>query len=92
MNRNILIFLILITNCCAQNPEWINFTNGDRVFDILCSGNNVWIGTDGGLIKFDKVTNKMSFCNRANANLPDNHVTCTLSSDPLKKYHMASPC
>lgn len=68
----LLFFISFLTK--AQGPEWINLTNGDKVFSILSSGNNLWIGTDGGLVKLNKETEDLTFFNRANANLPDNHI------------------
>ena len=70
----ILLMLILLLQCYSQNPEWINLTNGDRVYDLLSFKNNLWIGTDGGLVKLNKTTEEISFYNRANAALPDNHI------------------
>ncbi|MFO7447313.1 MAG: two-component regulator propeller domain-containing protein [Ignavibacteriaceae bacterium] len=80
MKKYIYIGLFLFFNCYAQNPEWINLTNGDKVFDIISSGNYLWIGTDGGLVSLDKTTDKLTFFNRGNANLPDNHIR-TLAMD-----------
>jgi ligand-binding sensor domain-containing protein len=69
-----LVFLVFCDVIYSQNPEWLNYTNGDEVFAIVSSGNNLWIGTDGGLVKLDKTTEEITFYNRANANLPDNHI------------------
>lgn len=70
----------MVLQCYAQNPEWINLTNGDQVFALVSSGNDLWIGTDGGLVKLNKTTEEITFYNRANANLPDNHIR-TLAID-----------
>jgi len=80
MKNLIFVILILTVQYYAQNPEWINLTNGDKVFSIVSSGNNLWIGTDGGLVKLNKETEEIAFYNRANANLPDNHIR-TLAID-----------
>jgi ligand-binding sensor domain-containing protein len=58
----------------AQTPEWINLANGDKVFCIKDAGDNLWIGTDGGLVKLNKVTENINYYNRANAGLPGNHI------------------
>jgi len=80
MKRLIYIFLVFTMQCYAQNYEWINLTNGDKVTAIISSGNNLWIGTDGGLVKLNKSNDSITFYNRANANLPDNHIR-TLAID-----------
>ncbi len=73
--KKIFYFILIFTaQQLAQNPEWINLTNGDKVLSIVSSGNNLWVGTDGGLVKINKETEEIAFYNRANANLPDNHI------------------
>ncbi len=76
MRRIIYCLLILTLQCYAGNPEWINLTNGDDVFALANAGNILWVGTDGGLVKLDKTTGGLTLYNRANANLPDNHIRC----------------
>lgn len=80
MKKLVYILLVFALPCYAQNPEWINLTNGDQVSAIVSSGNDLWIGTDGGLVKLNKTTEELTFYNRANANLPDNHMR-TLAID-----------
>jgi len=58
----------------AQNPEWLNYTSPERIYALVDDGDKLWIGTEGGLAKLDKTTGEFSFYNRANANLPDNHI------------------
>ena len=74
MKKIICCIIFFTLQCYSQNPEWINLTNGDKVFSIVSAGNNLWIGTDGGLVKLNKETDEIAFYNRANANLPDNHI------------------
>ncbi len=76
MKKTILLFLLFFNiTYFTQNKEWINLTNGDMVTSILEGGNNIlWIGTDGGLVKFNKETEEIIHYNRANANLPGNHI------------------
>jgi ligand-binding sensor domain-containing protein len=68
-------FLMLFTlNVSAQNPQWMNFTNGDAVNDIARLGNTLWIATMGGLVEYDKTTGQSVFYNKANSGLPANEV------------------
>lgn len=70
-----LICLFLYNNSLlSQNPEWKNYTNGDKVFDILDNDQFLWIGTWGGLVKLNKNTEQTTFYNRANSGIPDNHI------------------
>lgn len=80
MKKLVYILLVFALPCYAQNPDWINLTNGNEVSAIVSRGNDLWIGTDGGLVKLNKTTEELTFYNRANANLPDNHIR-TLAID-----------
>ncbi|MFC1620332.1 two-component regulator propeller domain-containing protein [Candidatus Neomarinimicrobiota bacterium] len=69
------ITLSIIPRIHAEGPNWINYTNTDKVFAILDGGAYMWIGTDGGLVRIDKTTEEVKSYNRANAGLPDHHIT-----------------
>jgi len=74
------LFVICAVACCsmsfAQYPDWINYTNGQAVHNLSDNGNELWIGADlGGLVKFDKTTEEMTFYNHANSGLPHNYVS-----------------
>ncbi len=77
MGYKVILFslaLVLTSNLLfSQNPEWINYTNGQIVFSLADEGNHLWVGTIGGLVKLDKSTGQMQFFNSANG-LPDNWV------------------
>jgi len=71
----ILIAIIGITfHTNAQNPQWLNYTNGDKVYALAEEGNNMWAGTNGGLVKLDKTTGSPTFYNKTNSGLPSNLV------------------
>ncbi len=58
-----------------QSPEWLNYTNGDTVMDIVDNGKYLWIGTiNGGIVRLNKVTDELTFYNRANAGIPANDI------------------
>ena len=82
MGKIICLFTILqiMGQSYAQNNEWLNLTFGNEAFAIADAGNILWIGTNGGLVKLDKQNDILTFYNRANANLPDNHIR-TLAID-----------
>jgi len=58
--------LVSLSFLHAQNPEWINYTNGQTIQDLVIEGDNVWIGTIGGLVKLNKTTEEKIFYNKAN--------------------------
>ncbi len=75
----VLLFLFLFSSGSilkAQNPEWMNFANGNITISMVVEGNYLWIGTDGGLIKLNILTNEKVFFNKTNSGLPDNSVHC----------------
>jgi ligand-binding sensor domain-containing protein len=67
--------LVSLSALYAKNPEWVNYTNGQYVPSLAIEGDNVWIGTNGGLVKLNKTTGEELFFNRGNSGLPDNEVT-----------------
>ena len=58
----------------SQNPEWINYTNGQIVNSIVNEGDYIWVGTTGGLVKLNKETGESTFYNNSNSGLPGNYV------------------
>ncbi|MFA5031379.1 MAG: two-component regulator propeller domain-containing protein [bacterium] len=80
MKKYLILFSVFFvaaisSNSFAQYPNWINYTNGQRVEALADNGNELWIGTGGGLVKLDKTTDSMTFYNKANSGLPENVVT-----------------
>jgi ligand-binding sensor domain-containing protein len=74
-----LTFHLLITLpilLFSQKNECINFTYGEKIFALADNHEYLWIGTDGGLVRFDKHTETMVFYNKASTNsgLMDNHI------------------
>ena len=71
----VLICIFLCTKSAfAQTPEWINYNDPIYPTSIVDDGNYVWIGTYGGLIRFDKFSETMTYYNKANGGLPENRV------------------
>ena len=64
--------------------SWENYSFSQRVTGIDFNGNDIWISTQGGLVKYNKKTGDKAFYNRANANLPDNNllsIFCNTNGD-----------
>jgi len=61
----ILLLLLLSTAAFPQNPEWINYLNGDFVLCTATDGNFIWSGTaSGGLARINKITGERTFTTR----------------------------
>lgn len=85
------LLIIIITICvnfpCLLSqayPSWENYSFSQRVTGIDFNGNDIWISTQGGLVKYNKKTGDKTYYNRANANLPDNNllnVFCNTNGD-----------
>lgn len=71
-----ILFLVLagLTQAVASTPDWIHLTNGKHVTDIKADGDILWVGTKGGLVKWDRVSNEKTFYNVANSGLPSDKV------------------
>src|SRR5262245_52812306 len=77
LNVKIALFTLMIMcmqNLSAQNPLWVNFTNGDMIYDIADDGNILWVATSGGLVKYDKLSSQTTFYNQGNSDIPRNQV------------------
>ncbi len=74
--RCLFVLLVVISSKgFTQNPIWMNYTNGDVINDIATSGNSLWIATSGGLVKYDKVTDQVTFFNKGNSGIPRNEIS-----------------
>jgi len=73
-NLSIILFILFFTFAFSQNPEWINYTSGKIITEIIEEGNYLWIGTTGGIVKLHKQTGQTEFFNKSNSGLPDNNV------------------
>ena len=58
----------------SQYSDWINYTNGQGVRAVAIEGSKIWVGTYGGLVMIDTLTDTTVFYNHANSGLPDNSV------------------
>ena len=71
----IFLFWISITTLFSQaHSSWLNYSFSQRVTDICLDNINVWVATQGGLVKYNKSNGQKTYYNRANSNLPDNNL------------------
>lgn len=59
----------------AQYANWENITNTNMVASLYNDGDTLWVGTFGGLVKYNKKTNESICYNRANAGLSTNCIS-----------------
>jgi len=70
----LLFGLIISPVLFAQYPGWENITNTNKVMSLCNDKDTLWIGTFGGLVKYNKKTSESYCYNRANASLPTNSI------------------
>jgi len=70
----ILFLSIFLSSYSQNNPEWINFLNGEYVSTFAEDNTNMWLGTNGGLVRINKTTGQKTFYNKANSELPFNSI------------------
>ena len=78
--------LFYISSALSQEPEWINYTYGNRVFSIEAEGKYIWVGTSGGLVKIDQMSNSTNFYNKGNSGLPDNNISSIAIDETGNKW------
>ena len=70
----LLFGLIISSFLFAQYPNWENITNTNKITSLYNDNDTLWIGTFGGLVKYNKKTGESYCYNRANAGLPINNI------------------
>ncbi len=70
----IFLFVFIQVTILAQNPEWFNFTNGQKIQSLADEVGYLWIGTTGGLVKINKTSGETIFFDKLKSALPDNNV------------------
>jgi len=85
-NLSIILFILFFTFAFSQNPEWINYTSGKIITEIIEEGNYLWIGTTGGIVKLHKQTGQTEFFNKSNSGLPDNDVNAITVDEEGNKW------
>jgi len=58
----------------ADNGGWLNITSGRPIYAIADSPEEVWFGTEGGLVRYQKRSAKWFYYDHTNSELPCNRV------------------
>lgn len=71
----ILIFLFFVPFTYSQSHSSLtNNSTNKRIFGVDILGNDIWMSTSEGLVKYNKITGKINYFNTANTNLPDDYL------------------
>ncbi len=66
-----LIFTLMLIGCFqiihSQYPQWINYTNGDRIERVFYQAPDLWVAYLGGLTRINSNTGEKQFFNIVNA-------------------------
>jgi ligand-binding sensor domain-containing protein len=84
-NTFILLFMLLCFNSLVkcQYSEWTNFSFANEVNAIAEDDSLLWIGTDVGLVSYNKYTYQKKYFDKSNSPLSDNEVF----DIAIDKYH-----
>ncbi|NOX85672.1 MAG: T9SS type A sorting domain-containing protein [Chlorobi bacterium] len=74
MKKFYFIFFFLVSGFFLHAQNWMNMTYTNTVTAIERSGTNWWVGTTGGLIRYDTVDKSVTLFNRGNSELPANYI------------------
>jgi ligand-binding sensor domain-containing protein len=78
----ILIVILAISISSPQTDNWLSYTDTKSVTALADAGDFLWVGTRGGLVKYQKYNGEKTLFNSSNSELKTNHITTvTLSND-----------
>ncbi len=75
----------------SQLKNWSSHTSHDMVTCMLNNENNLWIGTNGGLVRLNKQTGGKQFFNRSNG-LPSTAVSALAMNDEGELWLSSEDC
>lgn len=75
MKNYFYIVFMLISMYVHAQPQWINYANDFIISDIEWEGNDLWVCTQGGLVKIDTITRRKETFQAWNSGLRGTGVT-----------------
>lgn len=78
----LLLVLFLQTEILPENNQWVQYISSNNITSFAQEGNFTWIGTTGGLVKLNNVTEEFYVYTNYNSGLPLNSISC-LAVDSL---------
>ncbi|HNX38902.1 MAG TPA: two-component regulator propeller domain-containing protein, partial [Candidatus Cloacimonadota bacterium] len=82
----LLICLFVFTRLMAQLNDWTSFTYNSNVRTIAQEGDILWIGTTGGLVRYDRTTQEKVYYNTSNSPLPFNYINAIVIDSQGTKW------
>ena len=82
----ITILLFIVPSTLAQDKGWTQVTNTGKILSIAEEDSLLWLGTEGGLVRFVKATGAFSVLNSANSKLLNNQVFSIVSDSTGTKW------
>ena len=70
-----ILISFIITDANAQQNTWTNYTNTNRITALLKDSIYLWIGTSGGLIKYNSTNGEKYLFTKSTIGFPDNFIT-----------------
>jgi len=70
----VVTFSFLDRSSAQESGSWHTFTNSATPTCMIEDGQYLWVGTDAGLVKFDKLADTSQVFNSSNSLLPQNKV------------------
>jgi len=83
MKKIVLVFVLFFTilPVCAQLSDWQNINSLRWIRKMYMQNDNLWITTNGGIIKYNIESKEYSILNKANNSLPSNNVIAITCHD-----------
>ncbi|PIP76684.1 MAG: hypothetical protein COW85_12920, partial [Ignavibacteria bacterium CG22_combo_CG10-13_8_21_14_all_37_15] len=79
--KTLYFLMVIVIIGYSQTPVWENYVDSKPITSLADEGNNLWVGTTGGLIKLDKSSGEKTLYNKGINGFPDNYInTITIDS------------
>ena len=57
----LVIIVLIVSSNQLYSEKWIQYTNGNNITAIAQEGDILWVGTDVGLVKINKINGDTEF-------------------------------
>ncbi|GEM_PF-2145502 len=69
-----LFLMMAFSGALFSQDNWINYTYTNAILSIQYNADNWWLGTEGGLVKFNEETKTIQVFNRGNSDIISNRI------------------
>ncbi len=85
-----ITFILLMSFALNAQDQWDNYTYSNAVLAIEHDGDYWWLGTEGGLVKFNETAHSIQVFNRGNSDILTNRIPL-LSKDENGNLWLGTP-